>query len=233
MQVTSPRPWRLGVASLSLLTVVAAATAACDADGPNDADRVAGLDLSRFGVEEIVADDGGYALVGAGGRALGRVDVDTIDGVTELDVEFGARAAEVTWSDDHSALRCDGEALVVAAPGADGWTPERTTATDAAGACDTALELGFELAAATGATPPWAEQFTGEPVEAEPFRWLEEVEQPAQVCSTVSTWVGGSSCWNCMQTAMQAFGRGPGWYETTSSCSSGTLWTPCSATFCL
>lgn len=232
MQVTSPRPWRLGVASLSLFTVVAAATA-CDTDGPDDADRVAALDLSRFGVEEIVADDGGYALVGAGGRALGRVDVDTIDGVTELDVEFGARAAEVTWSDDHSALRCDGEDLVVAAPGADGWMPERATATDGAGACDTALELGFELATATGATPPWAEQFTGEPVETEGFRWLEEIEQPAQVCSTVSTWVGGSSCWNCMQTALQVFGRSPGWYETTSSCSSGTLWTSCSATFCL
>lgn len=229
MQVTSTRPWRraLGVATLSLLTLVATA---CDPGRPDDADRLAELDLSRFGVEEIVADDGGYALVGAGGRALGRVDVDTVDGVTDLDVEFGARSAEVTWSDDHSALRCDGEVPVLTSPGADGWTPERATATS--GACDTALELGFAVATATGAAPPWADQFTGEPVETQPFRWYEEIEQTAPVCSTVSTWVGGSSCWNCAQAASQAFGRGPGWYETSSSCSSGTLWTSCSATYC-
>jgi len=224
------RPWRRAL-SLALLASVTAGAIACDSPEPDDSARAAeNLDLSSFGVERVVADEGGFLLLGGEEREIGRVDVHTVDGVTELDIELGARVAEVTWSDDGSSLRCDGDALVTENPGNAGWAPQRTP-TDA-GACDAALAVGFEVASASGTTPPWADQFTDTENE---FRWLEEqqVEQMAQTCSTVSTWVGGSSCWTCAQEARSAFGRGNGWVETGSSCSSGTLWTSCSHTFCL
>jgi hypothetical protein len=222
-----PRSIRL-LASLGLLAGLAIA---CDANEPSDAERAAeNLDLSRFGVERLVADDDGFALLDAADQELGRVAVHTVDGTTELDVQLGERVAEVTWSDAGSALRCDDARRLEQSNGGEPWAPQRAT-TDGGNACDDALELGFEVAVASGNAPPWADQF--EAVDDEDFRWLEDVEQPEQVCSTVDTWVGGSSCWNCAQAAHDAFGRGAGWHETSSSCSSGTLWTSCSATYCI
>lgn len=197
---------------------------ACDAHEPTvDSRAIESLDLSRFGVEEIVAKDGGFALLDADGQRLGHVAVGLGDDETVIDVDFDGRSAEVSWNDGQSELRCDGEETLVAGADGDAWEPQDAGTS----ACDEALELGFTVATAEGATPPWAEAHENE------WRMAPGPNTSYGTCSSVSTWVGGSSCWSCAQAASSAFGRGPGWTEVSSSCSSGTLWTSCSATYCI
>ncbi|MFO0634376.1 MAG: hypothetical protein U0168_16140 [Nannocystaceae bacterium] len=210
-------------ACLFATTLVATACDTRDA-GPAPSQRLEQLDLSRFGVDAVEVEDDGFALLDPDGDAIGHVAIDDARGITDMTVSLAGHAAEVSWTDDAGSLRCDGGELVSQS------TADATASTgEAAGtaACDDALAIGFEIADAAGIAPPWTAQSEGES-----FR-LEELEQVAGVCSSVSTWVAGSSCWNCAQAARNAFGRGDGWYETSSSCSSGTLWTSCSATYCI
>jgi hypothetical protein len=223
---------RLDRALLHCTFTVAAACAglACDTDAPTepDARSLAALDLSRFGVDAVVAEADGFALLGPGGDAVGHVAVSDARGITELEVTLDEREASVSWSDTQAAMRCDGGELVIAAGGTEEWQPQGGGA-EGAGACDDALAVGLEVATALGTAPPWAAGYD----EDDRFRMAPGPNTQYGVCSTVSTWVGGSSCWNCAQAAHDAFGRGPGWYETSSTCSSGTLWTSCSATYCI
>lgn len=215
----------LRISTVLCLLATTLTTVACDnADDAHAPERrIEQLDLSRFGVDAIERDDDGFALLDPAGDPVGHVAIDDARGITDMTVSLHGHAAEVSWTDDAGSLRCDGGELVA----------QSTAGADAAGgdaahtaACDDALAVGFDLADAAGIAPPWTAQ-----AEGDAFR-LEEIEMIGGVCSTVSTWVAGSSCWSCAQAARNAFGRGDGWYETSSSCSSGTLWTSCSATYC-
>lgn len=195
------------------------ALAGCDAEPPVDNHgALEAIDLTRFGVEDIVADADGYELRDADGAPIGHVAVDGGDAGAEFDVTLRDSAAEVDWDDAQASMRCDAGAPMTVRAGEAGWSAPVQAGGDDLHACDDALEVGFLVARAAGLTPPWAA----------------ELEDPVAFrfggCMTVSTWVGGSSCWSCAQAAGE--GRCSGCYETGGSCSSGTLYTTCSHTFC-
>ena len=218
-------------AHLLLCTLAAGSLGlACDAAAPSEPElrAVETLDLSRFGIDAVVVEGDGFALLGPDGDAVGHVALDDARGIADLAVQLDGREASVSWTDAQAALRCDGGELVVASADGDAWQPDGDGEL-APSACDDALAVGFEIATAAGVAPPWADGYE----QGDRFRMAPGPNTQYGVCSTVSTWVGGSSCWNCAQAAHDAFGRGPGWVETSSTCSSGTLWTSCSATYCI
>lgn len=213
---TPRRHARLLCGALSLSAMFA--VAGCDAEPTPDASSAAErIDLTRHGVHEIVAADGGYDLLDADGQAVGRVELHDDGAAGQLDVSLHARTAEVDWSDAEVALRCDGGAPTTISVGGHGSSDAQPTDGDDLRACDEALLVGFEVARAAGLTPPW----DNEAANDISFR----------NCQTVSTWVGGSSCSACASAA--ALDRGPGWTWSGGSCDSGTIYTTCSHTYCI
>ncbi len=200
-----------------LLPVAVLAVLGCDPATPDSNSAATRVDLTRFGVHDIVAADDGYTLLDADGTAIGHV----APADDRLDVTFADRTAEVTWTDSAAAMRCDGGAPTTITAGSDGWATAQRSAGDALTACDDALQLGFELARADGVSPPWA----AEQDDDVSLRWL------GDNCQTVSTWVGGSSCSACASAA--ALGRGQGWTWSGGSCDSGAIYTTCSHTYCI
>jgi hypothetical protein len=206
---------RLHCGALSVVGVLA--IAGCD---PAPATDVAGaaerIDLTRHGVHEIVAVDGGYDLLDADGLAVGRVALHDDGAAGQLDVSLHARTAEVDWTDAEAAMRCDGGAPTTISAGEHGWADAQQTAGDDLKACDDALLVGFEVARAAGLTAPWDYEAAN--------------DVSFRNCQTISTWVGGSSCSSCASAA--ALDRGPGWTWSGGSCDSGTIYTTCSHTYC-
>ena len=205
---------RLHCGALSIVGVLA--IAGCD-PAPDASSAATRIDLTRHGVHEIVAADGGYDLLDAGGQEVGRVVLHDDDAAGQLDVSLHARSAEVDWTDAGAAMRCDGGAPTTISAGGHGSFDAQQTAGDDLQACDDALLVGFEVARAAGLTPPWDNE-TADDVS---FR---------ANCQTISTWVGGSSCSACANAA--ALDRGPGWVWSSGSCDSGSIYTTCSHTYC-
>ena len=196
------------------------ALAGCDAEPAAAVDSQAAsvrVDLTRFGVHEIVRDADGHELRDADGRPIGHVAVHGASADAELDIRLHDHAVEVDWDASAAAMRCDGGAPLTVRAGRDGWATPEQDAGDGLHDCDDALLVGFEVARAAGLDPPWA-------AEIEDDTWFREA------CMTVSTWVAGGSCWMCAQTAGE--GRCAGCVETSGTCSAGTIYTSCTHTFC-
>jgi hypothetical protein len=195
----------------------ALAVAGCDAEpAPDAASADMRIDLTRHGVHEVVAVDGGYDLLDAGGQEVGRVALHDDGAAGQLDVSLHAHSAEVDWTDAGAAMRCDGGAPTTISAGGHGSSDAQPTTGDDLRVCDDALLVGFEVARAAGLTAPW----DNEAANDVSFR----------NCQTVSTWVGGSSCSACASAA--GLGRGAGWEWSGGSCDSGTIYTTCSHTYC-
>jgi hypothetical protein len=195
------------------------ALAGCDAE-PAAVDSQAAsvrVDLTHFGVHAVVSDGDGHELRDADGNAVGRIAIHGASAEAELDIVLHDHTVEVDWDASAAAMRCDGGAPLTVRAGSDGWTTPVQEAGDDLNACDDALLVGFEVARAAGVDPPWAAE-------------LETDVAFRSACMTVSTWVAGSSCWSCAQAA--AHGRCAGCDETSGDCSSGTLYTSCTHTYC-
>jgi hypothetical protein len=117
------------------------------------------IDLTRFGVHEIVAGAGGYDLLDADGQEVGRVALrDAVHGdpaKAELFIRLQDHAAEVNWDAAVASARCDGGEPWTVRSGPDGWTTPLQDAGDSLEDCDGALLVGFEVARAAGLEPPW------------------------------------------------------------------------------
>jgi hypothetical protein len=185
--------------------LAAAALVACDAEqAPRSA--ILELDLSRHGIDEIVAEeDGRYALVGGDGEALGQLERELDDGHVALSIELQGAAASLSWTPDGNGhVEC--EPVMAGQPGDDPIAP-----------CSTELTVAAEIAEAEGLDVPG---FT--PVAADVgFR---------RACETVTTWVWGvNDCDGCYDAAAadSSYGNHQG-----GSCSSSLIATNCTHTFC-
>ncbi len=196
------------------------ALAGCDAEPPAAETRtsVEGLDLTRYGVHDIVAVDGAYELHDVDGALVGNIAVHGHDADAELDINLHGHDVEVDWTDARAAMRCDSGAPMTVRAGTSGWRDAVQDPGEDLRPCDDALAAGFALARAAGLTPPWAAELE------------DQVAFRLGGCMTVSTWVTGSSCWGCAQEASN--GRCAGCTESGGSCSSGSIYTTCTHTYC-
>lgn len=186
--------------TIFVLTAVAS-LGACDAPA-DTVPRSLDVDLQRFGIDEVVAVDGDYQLLDADGVEIGiaRGDVDTTD--VTLHIELAEQEASLVWSEQDLEAACyqDGSSLAAEA-GVD--------------SCASAITVAARIAEAEGSTPP---------IEGDDeFR-----QAPGGGCTTVSTWVGGSSCASCRNEADLAL---PGTI-VGGTCSSGWFYTTCQYTAC-
>lgn len=195
-----------------LVSLVFALAGGCDeeASGPSPTDRI---DLEAAGVASIDATADGYGLFDGKGNDVGRVDVDTSADGSEgsLRVALRDHVVEVEWADDMVTATCDEQAPA-----------SQATDVDEAGgldACGDALWVGEQIAKTSEISGPWPES---EAPQSE-FR---------STCLTSSTWTFGS-CFACYSAARSALGgQVIGWNHVGGSCSSGSVYTTCSHTFC-
>ncbi len=208
----SPRASIRGVvAALAVLVQVG-----CE-DSDIDARSAVDVDLGSFGVAEVTREGAGrYRLLDDAGAELGRVE-GTLDGErVELRATFAGQVGSFAWSDADASATCErGTGIADAADGAP------------LDACRDALDVGARVAAAEGSRPPWAADTSDAP-------------QLRASCQNTSAWVWGSSCSDCIWASGDAFiaaqnvpeGVAISFQPGTYQCSSGTVYTTCSRTWC-
>ena len=190
----------------SLVLAFTASVAGCAAESEPAA---LGVDLSRYGIERVVADpaDGGHLLLDAGGNSLGRVEYAVDGDAVALAIDLAGSHSRFTWSDDGATLQC-GDGPVIAAgpdlPPVEG---------DPMAGCGDSYIVAALVAAADGVDIPGIEPQSDVQLRA--------------ACETIST-TGGSCAW-CRHFALShsiysEFAGG--------SCSQGWIVASCSYTFC-
>jgi hypothetical protein len=193
--------------ALAALVASTALTGGCDVE-PADRSATLDLDLTRYGIDEVVADEGeagGYLLIGFDGEAVGRVDHEVADDGVELSVELDGAYAELAWgSDEDDRIECR--------PAAD------HASTDPIAPCSDGLTIAAEIAEADGTDVPGYTPTGDEPA----FR---------MACDTVTTWVWGigscQACYNAAQAGTDYTSHDGG------SCTGGVgPWTNCTHRFC-
>jgi hypothetical protein len=219
-------PRTIGRLPLAALTACVLAFG-CDAEAPT-ARATVDVDLSAFGVAEVTRDDGGdYRLLDFEGAELGRVDGSFTAGRVEVQATFAGQAGAFRWSDDEVSARCeDGTVLAAGAAAADAQASGgQTTSLES---CADALAIGARVAEAEGSLAPWDRTAS------------DEVTLRVLGCANTSAWVWGSSCSECMWASADKFvaaqnvpeGQAISFEPGTYQCSSGTIYTTCSRTWC-
>jgi hypothetical protein len=185
---------------ISLVLIAAAALGACDEAGDTSS-RSLDVDLQRFGIDQVLAGDGEYELLDAEGVRIGtaRGRVEATD--VTLQIELADQAAALSWSPQDLDAACIDDGGTLASD-------------DGVDACASAVTVAARIAEAEGSTPPFADD--------------DEFRLAPGGCTTVSTWVGGSSCSSCRQEAELAL---PGTI-VGGTCSSGWIYTTCQYTSC-
>ncbi len=204
----------LGRLCAAVLTASALA-GGCDVEGPDVETRsgVVDVDLEAYGVAQVVRDGSGHwRLLDDQGAALGRVDGTLAPERVELHATFAGQEGAFAWSAEEVAASCEG-------------APSSSPAS--LDGCIDALDIGARVAEAEGSPAPWA---------------LEEPDelQLRATCQNVSAWVWGSSCSDCIWASSDAFvannnipaGEVISFQPGTYQCSSGTVYTTCSRTWC-
>lgn len=193
--------------ALAALVASTALLGGCDVE-PADRSAALDLDLTRYGIDEVVADEdqaGRYLLIGFDGEAMGRVDHEVADDGVALAIELDGAYAELAWGsdeDDHVECRpATGHA-----------------STDPIAPCSEGLTIAAEIAEADGTDVPGYTPTGDEPA----FR---------MACDTISTWVWGvANCQGCYNEALA--GTSYSSHEGGSCTGGAGPWTSCTHTFC-
>jgi hypothetical protein len=144
------------------------------------------------------------------------VDVDV--GGNQAELRSAGRTALVMWTDTDAVLEAAGKTIVFASADERGvWSPQADDAAFAA--YSPMLSAGDQAMLDAGVVLPWHSGIT---VSA------------SYQCQTWSTWVlWGNNCSKCQDAVNDLRdGYGDSWSNTDSSCSSGSLSTSCSQTWC-
>ncbi|HEU0035229.1 MAG TPA: hypothetical protein VFQ53_31605 [Kofleriaceae bacterium] len=182
---------------------------------PPPTDEPLAVDLSSDGVARAIDRGDMIALLDKHGATVGRVTIEP----GSIAVTLGDRDGSIIWDEVTARAGCDRGLTVIAGATSTGWTMADPSTVIAAPGCDRVLAVGERVASALEVTLPW--------------RDLAEVQG---LCTNVSTWVWGSSCSSCYTEACQQYTGGSCnlavGEHTSGSCSSGSVYTSCSHTFC-